>query len=521
MAQPNVTFRLGQGGLGRPLQGFDHYSILIGYYNQASVNSAYAAIGNKVYGSILDAESDGIVDTCAEATAAAATSTVTATGADGDAVNIGWLNYDGEVVDLGTYTKVTADNTVTLVATGIVAVINAGTYVHGFSATVGSTGAYTVTAPKKLGIYPNTKSTVNTITGTTTITNGSFSGGTKSWLALFHYQISEFFRGNPLGILYFSIKFDPTAQNITAFNTQMKSDITTVAGTWNGQARRIGILSTGRVFATSMLDALKVSKVALFNSYTPAALFITADNTGTALAAQPNLRALNDEGCSFVAAQSGSGIGFMLSKTQMQVISSLGLCLGSSSLAAVSQSFAEVGAFNVSDGTECEIAQFLDGTDYSTMLITSESVLNQLNDFGYIYLRKFPNYTGTFFNGDYCAVSPASDYADVRDNLTIFKAVRGVYQSILPKLNARNTLNEDGTLDEASITDYTSLAGYPLSQMFKDGDLSLDPAVTKNAILVSRTEIVGSTKKIPITITLTPRGIGRQITITIGFGLTS
>lgn len=518
MAEAAVNFTLGQGGLGRPLQGFDHYSAMVGYYYESAAITAYATIGDKTYGSITDAEADGIVNTCAEATAGSVTETVTNKGATGDIVSVDFTSYDGTVINLCTYTTVSGDSSTTLLATSLVAAINANTYIHGFTAVVGTSGAYTVTATKALGVWVNSKSIVYTVTGTVAITAGTFSGGTKSWLAIWHYQISEFFRGNPLGILYFSIKLDLSSQNITAFNTQLKADVASVAEAFNGQARRIGLLANGRTFATSMLDAMKVAQTALFAAYTPATISITANNTATALSAQPNLRALLDEACSFVAGQSGSGVGYELSKTQMQVISSLGLALGCSSKAAVSQSFAEVGAFNVSDGTECETPVFLDGTTYASL---SQSVRNQLNDFGYIYLRKFPTYTGTYFNADSCAVSPASDYADIRDNLTIFKAVRGVYVSILPLLNARNSLNSDGTLDETSIASYVSLAGYPLTQMFKDGDLSLDPVEVSNGIVVSRAENVATTKKIPITIKLVPRGIGREINITIGYGLTS
>jgi len=516
MAEPNIIFYLGKGGLGRPFQGFDHYSTMIGYYYESAAISAYATIGDKQYGSILDAEADGIVDTCAEATGASVIETVTNKGATGDVVKLTFTNYDSSVITLCEYTTVSGDSTVTLLATSLVAAVNANTYIHGFTAVVGSSGAYTVTAPKKLGIWPNSKSNTFTITGTVAITAGTFSGGTKSWLRIFHYQISEFFRGNPLGILYFSIKLDASANNITTFNTQLKSDVASVAAAWSGKGRRYGIGATGRTFATSMLDALKVSNTALLAALIPATLSICANNTATALAALPNLRALNDDGVSFIEGQSGSGVGFELSKTQMQVIGSYGYALGVSSLAAVSQSFAEVGAFNCSDGTECETAVFLDGTNYTAV---SQSLANQLNDYGYIYLKKFANKTGTFFNDDSCAVSPSSDYANIRDNLTIFKAIRGIYESILDLLNARNFLNADGTLAETSIQAYKSLAGYPLSQMFKDGDLSLDPAVEANQITVSRVEVVATTKNIPITVTLTPRGTGKTITFTIGFGL--
>lgn len=516
MPQPTVKFILGNGGLGRPLPGFDHYSSAIAYYKAASAVTAYATIGDKQYNSLVDAENDGIVNTCTEATAATATQTVTAIGANGDTVNLSFTSFDGNVINLGTYTKVTADSTATLVATGIVAAINANTYLTGFSAVIGSTGAYTVAATKKLGIYPNTLLTTNTITGTVAITNAAFSGGTSSRLAVWHYQISEFFRMAPSGVLYFSIKFDLSTNTATQFNTQMISDISSVASAWGGKARQYFILSNERTFDTSMLDAVKTARTALFNLYIPAEFLFTADNTGSVLSAQPNLSALTDEGVTFIAGQSLSGVGYEMSKTKLPVISSIGNALGTISASKVSQSMANVGLFNLSDGTECEKAGFLDGTDYNT--ISGTSLPDQLNDYGYVFLRKFPNYVGTYWNNNTTSVSPASDYRFINDNRVINKAVRNVYASILPLLNSSLVSNADGTLSTQAIAAFTSAAGYPLTQMAIDGDLSEDPSTT-GGIIVSSTEVVATSGNIPIQIDLVPIGIARKITITIGYKL--
>lgn len=512
MSLPGVNIALGQGGLGQAGQSFDKYSCLIAYYKESAVVTAYNGIGDAVYNSIQDAETDGVVNTYTDATAATSSQTVTNKGAAGDIVDIAFTSFDGTVFSLCTYTVVSGDSTVTLLATSLVAAINARTYLTGFSATVGSSGDFTITAPKKLGIYPNSKSVVNTITGTVAITNNAFSGGTKSWLALWHYQISEYFR-KATAPLYFSIKFDDSANSVSAFNTQLKSDIASVANAWEGKARRYGILANGRTFATSTLDAVKQARTTLQGLYIPASFFIVSDNTGTALSSLSNLSALSDDGVFFIEGQSGSGIGYQISKTCIQACGSVGLALGVKSAAAISQSIAEVGSFQLSDGTECETAVFLDGTAFD---ISNTSLNNQLNDYGYIFLRKFANATGTYFSNSVGAVSPASDYKYLENVETIDKAVRGVYASILPLLNSRVTLNSDGTLSKQAIAAFQSAAGYPLTQMAIDGDLSQDPS-TNGGIVVSTTEVVSTTGKIPITIKLIPIGIARQIEITIGF----
>lgn len=107
------------------------------------------------------------------ATAATSAITVAATGADGDVVNV----YDPYGQLLATYTKITGDNTVTLVAVAIKNAINTGTTTHGYSAN-NVAGVITITAPASLGAIVNTKKVIVDDGGTVSITPvTAFSGG--------------------------------------------------------------------------------------------------------------------------------------------------------------------------------------------------------------------------------------------------------------------------------------------------------------------------------------------------------
>jgi hypothetical protein len=517
MSQPKVSFTIGSGGLGRPLTGTDHYSAMIAYDYGSAATSAYSGIGDAIYTSIKDAEADGVVSTCAEATAATSDQTVTGTGADGDTVNLVAPKWDGTTVDLGTYTKVTADNTVTLVATGIIAAINAKTYIHGFTAAAGAAGHYIITAPKTWGVYLNTLSTTNTITGTVAITNAAFAGGTKSQLALYHYQISEFFRGNPLGILYFSIKWDDSAQSVTLFNTQLQANGLSVQNAFDGQAKRILFYNPGRTFATSTLTACKALATTLLAQYTPATMWYCGKNTGS-LSAQANTRALSADGCTAIIGQSGSGVGVELSYTQQTVIGAAGLAIGIKSAGAVSQNIGEVQAFNLSDGAECEIAHFFDRTVYKTI---STTLGDQLHDYGYVFLRTIPGVSGVYFNSDPAAVSPTSDFAYMSASETMNKAIRGVYTNIVKLLNSRLSTNADGTLSEVAIAAFQEKSEAPLAQMEREGDIAGNDSGEKGyQVLIDRTAVVTSTGIVPINIGIVPVGMTRQISITIGFRAT-
>lgn len=519
MAEPKIIFNLAQGGLGRTLPGYDHYSSFIAYQKAASLTAGYSTIGNKIYTSVADAEADGVVNTCAEATAATSAQTVTAVGSDGDTIAITWTDWDGTVITLGSYTKVSADSTVTLVKTALVNAVNALTYATGWSATSGSTGAWTLTAPKKSGVYPNTKSVTQTIVGTIAVTNGALSGGTKSPLAIWNYQIREFFRANPNGILYFAIKLDLTSQNIAAFNTQVITDIAAVQAAFSvlnieaAGARQTTIYNPDRTFDVLTLDALKTARTNLKTIYSNSVFWLLMNTSASTLTAFANTRAQSDEGCSVVISQSSSGTGKEYYYTQNPVIGSAGLALGIESAAAVSQSIGEVQAFNVNDGIECNTVQFLDVsfTDWTTLQATGQTTIDLVNAYGYVYLKKFPNKVGTYFSEGSCAVTISSDYAMREKNRTIDKAIRNIYSQVIGLLNQKNRLNANGTLSDAARASYKTATAIALDQMERDGDISA------SAIVVSTTEVVATTNNIPITVSMIPSAVGRTITYTIGF----
>jgi hypothetical protein len=181
MALNNISFVKGKGGLGRPLAGKDYISGLLFYTN--TLPSGFTSTNRiKQIFSVADAVALGINNTFADETQATGVYTISGAGATGDSITMNYTEPEGKVVVLGTYVKIATDTTPLLVATGIVGAINAGTYLHGYSATIGALGAFTVKARKGLGIYANTVGLLTaTITGTIA---GSlttpFSGGVAS-----------------------------------------------------------------------------------------------------------------------------------------------------------------------------------------------------------------------------------------------------------------------------------------------------------------------------------------------------
>lgn len=512
MALNDITFVKGQGGLGRPLSGSDYISGLI-FYTGSLPSGFTSSTRIKQVFSVADAEALGVVADYSDATAAVAKIVLGGTGATGDTINIKVTEVDGVVVDLGTYTRVAGDSTLSLLGDSIAAFVNAGTYTHGYSMT-NSTGTLLLTFPKKLGVFPNsgTPMAVTVVSAggtplTATLTQPTGSGstvlGVASKLSVYHYHVKEYFRIQPKGSLYLGFFAVPGTYDFT--------EITTMQNFANGAIRQIGVLKDyASAFASGNLTTIH-NEVVTNNdaNHKPLSVLYAADLSGTAdLTTLTNLNTLTAYKASAVISQDGAGLGYYLWKTVGKSITTLGACLGAVSLASVSDSIGWIGKFNISDGYECDTLAFANGTAYTSL---SQGALNTLDNYRYVFLTKYVGLTGSYFNDGHCAVIETSDYAYIENNRTIDKAIRGVYSSVLPALGSPLVLNADGTLTDETIAYFTSLAELNLAQMVRDTELSA------YAVTIDSTQNVLSTNELVIAIQLVPIGVARNITVNIAF----
>lgn len=506
MALNNITFVLGQGGLGRPLTGQDHISGLVYYCVNGSLPSGFSTTNRiKQLFSVADAETAGILANYNDETAATATYLVTNVGANGDTLNITVAEPFGVVVNLGTYTKVTADSTVTLVGTAIAALINAGTNTHGYSATA-STGTVTITARKGLGIFPNSGTpVVVTIVGTIAGTLTQFTGGVASKQAVWHYHISEYFRLQPQGNLYVGFFAVPSPYTF--------AEVQTLQNYATGSIRQVGIYKDSAAYSAGDVDLIHGVCNSLVVAHKEIIAVYAADMAAVSdISTLADLSTKTDNLVSVVIGQDGAALGALLYATTGKSITILGATLGAISLAVVSESIAWVAKFNISDGRECDTLAFANGKLFSDVTVT-DSLLSALQDKRYIFLRKFVGVAGSYFNENSTAIATTSDYAYITDNRTIQKATRGVYTSLVPALNGPITLNRDGTLTDTTIAYFEGLAEVNLIQMVRDGELSAEEVV------INPSQNVLQTGLLVITISLVPIGTARNIKVNIGFNV--
>jgi hypothetical protein len=502
MALSNITFVKGSGGLGRPLAGQDHFSALI-FYASALPSGFSSNARIKKFLSLADAEAAGIRLDYADETKAAGSYEVTGIGANGDTVNIKVTEPYGAVIDLGTYTKAAGQTTVTAVAAAIVAIINAGTSTHGYTAS-NTAGVITITARPGLGIFlnsgtPITVATVGTIAGTLT----QFTAGAFSRTAIYHYHISEFFRLQPKGVLYVGIFAVPGSYTF--------SEIDTIQSFADGTIRRVGIYKDSSAFATGDMTLIQGVLLAQEALHKPLVAIYAANIAAvTDISTLTDLNTFSNYEVSPCISQDGAAVGALLYLTTGKSITTLGAYLGASAFAKVNESVAWVQKFNISNGVECEVLAFANGQLFSAAAIT-DNLLNMLDQYRYVFLRKFIGQSGSYFNGANSACSLSNDYAYLEDNLTIQKAMRGVYSSLLPALSGPLQLNADGTLSDNTIAYLESLATPNLDQMVRDSEISA------YGVRIDTAQNVLTTGKIIISVQIVQQGVARQIEVPIGY----
>ena len=499
MAIGRVVFTKAQGGSGRPLIGKDHISGLIGYVPDGSLPSGWSTTARqKKLLSVSDAETAGLLLNYSDGTGATGTITVTGVGATGDVIK----TVSAEVlsnVTVSNYTVLAADTTVTLLAASIAANINSKTYLHGYSAT-SAAGVITVIAPKKQGIFLNTKSLSIGVTGTATLTTGSFTGGLSSRTAQMYYHISEFFRLAPQGVLYVGFYSAPSA---------LYSEVKTLCDFANGDIRQIAIFDDQTTYSTATLTIVHNAALTCDNAEKPLSILYTANIVSfTDVSTLPDLNALSANKVTAIIGQDGANQGFEMFNATGKTVSCIGASLGALSASRVSASFAEVGKFNLSNTLEMEVVSFGNGQLLSGL---TDNKIDNVDNYRYVFAIKRTGYAGTFLNNNYTAIASNSPYAYINDNRVIDKAIRLARTGLIPLLSSEIIFNADGTLTDITVAIFEDAIKDQVGQMLTAQEIS------GQTVIINPTQNVATTSNLVVSMTIRENGIARSISVNIGF----
>lgn len=313
-----------------------------------------------------------------------------------------------------------------------------------------------------------------------------------------HYNISEYFRQNPLGFLVVMFTDVSTANKETLIATMQ-----TLA---DGQLRQCGFIEHGVDLTTAKVNAIQAVIDTLPQTRKLSVIY-GANTDGISL---PDLKALSANYVSVVIGQDGGAIGADLFDDLATSIPNVGAVLGVVSKSKVHESIAWVEKFNVAS-TELDLPALGDGSNINSY---SLSALNAISDKGYIFFIKRDEVAGTYINESHTSVATTNDFTYIEANRTMDKAVRGVTSYMTPKLSAPLYLNANGTLQETTIGVFKNEASKALEQMQINGEIS------QFQVLIDPTQNVASTSTLELTVKIVPVGVARFITVNIGFSLT-
>jgi len=242
------------------------------------------------------------------------------------------------------------------------------------------------------------------------------------------------------------------------------------------------------------------------------------------LTALPDLGTNVNSRVSVCIAQDGGGLGAHLQKklgADKLAITAIGACMGAIARAKVHESIAWVEKQNMVSTTyvgdtskdfakELDMAALVDGTLIADLSPTEEEEINRKR---YLFLRKHVGQAGSYWNDSFTAERPDGDYKYIENNRTTDKAVRSIYQALLPHLSGPMRVDSTGRIAVGTITFLETLAEDTLMRMERDGELS------GFKIIIDPNQSVLSTSKLAVIVKLIPIGVLREVNVSIGFTL--
>lgn len=337
-----------------------------------------------------------------------------------------------------------------------------------------------------------------------------------------HYQIAEFFRVNPTGVLWLGLYKDADTTTDGGGNVRWTfNEVKAIQSAASGKIRQIGVYSP-ESFNEGYVSTLQSRAEELAATYQPTVLLYAADSYGVLGIDQlPNLRATGNANhyVSVVIGQDGKGAGSSLAESTQKAVPCLGACLGTLAKAQVHQNIGWVQEFDVAGGFELDSLALAvnKGTEADPEPVTynelSEGQLKSIHDKGYIFLRKHIGISGSYFNDSHTATDPQSDFAYIENNRSIDKAIRGIRRALLPQVNSPLYVDGDGKLSFDTITFFETLANRPLEQM------RIDQEVSNYEVSIDPNQNVLADSTLNINVRIIPVGVARYIHVTIGFAV--
>lgn len=302
-----------------------------------------------------------------------------------------------------------------------------------------------------------------------------------------YYQIKRFFEKQANSYLY--IMFGAAEEAAFDF-----SEITDLQNYADGKLRQV-LIMTFSAFDDTNITLIQAECDSLFELHKPVFCLYAADLTAMTLSSFTDARLNESYDVSVIIGMDGAGSGKTLFDAG-KIVTAGGLGLAAVSLAAVSESIAWVQKFNMtSSDNEFDEPAFANG---DLVKETGDTLLTQLENFGYIFLRKHVGISGSYWNDNSTCDLITSSYAYMNARRTAHKASRNIRTYVLPKLSSPLTFESTGKLSQATIVDLKNTASRALEEMYRNAEISsftvdIDPnqdALASSLVIINVTIVM-------------------------------
>ena len=346
-------------------------------------------------------------------------------------------------------------------------------------------------------------------------------------VVLVHYHVSEFFRMNPSGTLYIQV----VAQSVTLTQMALKS---------NAYLKKLLTEAVGKVKVAALVRCPASGYTPTINNGLDGDVLTVTGGVRTG--AVINAQALADEeasesrpiDCIIIEGRSYVGVVGSVSDLTLCASAQIGVFIGQdktiadgnalfNGMAAVGTLLGLIGATKVGESIAwVQKGNIQSGAD-SAFLVPALSSHAELktyiaSDFvnlaakGFMFCYIYPSYDGVYVKGEPTATLATSDYSELRLNRTINKAIRTIYQSIMPDVASPLPIDPaTGKLTPEVCTYFENKGNAVLENMGRDQEIS------GGKCYVDPSQNVLSGSGLEVDMNITPLGKADPIKVKIGF----
>lgn len=339
--------------------------------------------------------------------------------------------------------------------------------------------------------------------------------------ALVYYQITEFFRMSPSGILWLRL----TAVGVTLTNMAAKTSTQFAKQLLVDAEGEIQYLAIACCYASNYnptlatgLDVDVVNAIPFaqaladeeFLQKRPISILLEGRSFNGTAGNALNLRAVNPsaKNVTVVIGQDLDAIP-AAANTVLKAHAAVGTALGTISKANVGHCIGWVQNYNLIGAKQWLRTGLSSNAAIKNMTDADQQTLA---DKGYLFARKLTGNSGVYWRDSPTCTLANDDYYCIENNRIINKAVRQCYIGLMPVINGSYQVEADGTLPPALAGYFESLCTARLDRMQTEGNISasgiyIDPAqnIVQNGILTIELRVVplGTTREIIVNIGLT------------------